>query len=870
MRRPAAPRRSVRRRRFSPLAQALESRQLLTVGVPPVLGDLGFEDYSVGSGSGAFVAHPAGTAWTYGGSAGVTANATLFTARNPNAPQGGQAAYLMGDATIGQAIDGWEAGAYTISFRAAQRGNYPGVQTIQVKVDGVVVGSFTPSGTDYDRFTTAPIVLAAGSHAVTFAGPAAGEATAFLDEVTIRAATPVVRDPGFEEYALVAGSGAFVAQPAGTPWTYAGPAGVTANGTLFTARNPGAPQGGQAAFIMNGATVSQAMTGWPAGSYTVAFKAAQRGNYPGFQTIQVKVDGVVVGSFTPSGTDYQTFTAAFDVGAGDHAISFAGSTTDDSTAFLDDVLVFATPRPPAVGDGSFETVSAGSGPRGFLGQPGGSSWVYFGNAGISADGTLMTSGNPEAPDGGQVAYLMNDARISQTIAGWEAGAYELSFRAARRGNYPGAQTIRVLVDGEVVGIFTPSGTEYQTFKADFAVAAGTRTIAFVGTAGDDSSAFIDAVAIKAAVPAVGDAGFERVPMAAGEHRANPSGSPWTFHNISGLSARGSAYTGIGPAAPQGGQVAYLMGRGTIVQSVAGWQAGSYAITFKAAQRAHPSPNRQAIRVWVDGEDVGTFIPSGIAYESFTTRVFDVIDGRHSIYFEGLDGTSQQTAFVDDVKIVPVAGRPGAPGGGTIVLDATVRDFLSTHPDFQVDTDALVDKGLVAATLGPDGLPVFVGPPGAGSITSGTTFDQWYRTTAGVNAEAMLSLAFTETAPGSGVYEFADDRFYPIDGVLLGDEGGTLRDAAGLPRNSLFTLQLGANFVYRGGETFVFTSDDDLWVFVDGKLALDLGGLHPAATGLVSLDALGLTIGETHRIDVFYAERRSGGSVLRMQVSADVG
>ena len=266
-------------------------------------------------------------------------------------------------------------------------------------------------------------------------------------------------------------------------------------------------------------------------------------------------------------------------------------------------------------DAGFEQVAVGAGQ--FRYRPAGSPWTFAGSAGISANGSGFTAGNPPAPEGAQVAFLQRTGSFSQSVAGWAAGSYVLTFDAAQRGNSgTSRQDFRVLVDGVAVGTFTPSGTSYQSFTtAAFTVAAGAHTIAFQGlnSAGGDNTAFIDAM--------IGDAGFERVAVGAGQFRYRPAGSPWTFAGSAGISANGSGFTAGNPPAPEGAQVAFLQKTGSFSQSVAGWAAGTYVLTFKAAQRGNFQASRQDFRVLVDGVVVGTFTPSGTSYQSFTTAAF---------------------------------------------------------------------------------------------------------------------------------------------------------------------------------------------------------------------------------------------------------
>lgn len=197
---------------------------------------------------------------------------------------------------------------------------------------------------------------------------------------------------------------------------------------------------------------------------------------------------------------------------------------------------------------------------------------------------------------------------------------------------------------------------------------------------------------------------------------------------------------------------------------------------------------------------------------------------------------------------------------TITLTGTVRDFQESHPDMEATISGLV-TGLVSPTLGADSNPVFVGPNGAGSITSSTTFNQWYNDSP-ESMTANLDLTFTEDALNPGIYTYNSNAFFPIDGQLFGNEGND--------HNYHFTFELHSEFVYNGGEKFSFTGDDDVWVFINDELVIDLGGIHQAVNGMVNLDDLSLVAGQTYSFDLFFAERHLTESNFRIDTSIGLG
>ncbi|MDB4942403.1 MAG: Multiple EGF-like-domain protein 3 precursor [Labilithrix sp.] len=231
-------------------------------------------------------------------------------------------------------------------------------------------------------------------------------------------------------------------------------------------------------------------------------------------------------------------------------------------------------------------------------------------------------------------------------------------------------------------------------------------------------------------------------------------------------------------------------------------------------------------------------------------------------------------------------KPTIPGSGC----DSVNGCPYGHPDFETTNGG--KTGMVGklyndvdvpsiGRLDIEGKPILVCTDGLSTCraTTSASFAQWYRDVPATPdptkpANQTFVQDLTLTLKGAGTvdpyYEFDSSLFFPLTSQGFGNQWNG--SEGGGDQNFHFTSELRFWFYYDdavAAPSFSFRGDDDVWVFVNGRLAVDIGGVHGPSSGSLTLTktdaaALGMSTGHVYEFALFQAERHRSGSNYKVQ------
>ncbi|EAL73453.1 PA14 domain-containing protein [Dictyostelium discoideum AX4] len=215
---------------------------------------------------------------------------------------------------------------------------------------------------------------------------------------------------------------------------------------------------------------------------------------------------------------------------------------------------------------------------------------------------------------------------------------------------------------------------------------------------------------------------------------------------------------------------------------------------------------------------------------------------------------------------------------TLTFTVQVYDqFPGYNNNFQTNGAGARVTGLIKSTLNSTTrVPELVstatgGLNGVGLILNPSLFPYFFSpqqdsSLPGQNSPLSLDLVFTYDTTRN-IYVYNNQNFFPIDNQGLDvDPAKRIYLNGATYHNYHFCMKMNTVFTYKGYEVFNFQGDDDVWVFINNKLVIDLGGVHGPLAASVDATTLGLTIGNSYNFDLFFCERQTVGSTIKIETN----
>ena len=202
--------------------------------------------------------------------------------------------------------------------------------------------------------------------------------------------------------------------------------------------------------------------------------------------------------------------------------------------------------------------------------------------------------------------------------------------------------------------------------------------------------------------------------------------------------------------------------------------------------------------------------------------------------------------------------------------------------------------LVKSSLGADGLPIPVNETvntslkatsqnvtGHDPVQESDNFYQWFHEVDGKSVKYDRTLTLTRVSANENKYVYGGRQIFPLDDVPSAQKVDG--------HNFHFTAKMQAPIKasLSGDETFDFSGDDDVWIFLNNRLILDIGGVHTAIDGQFKINQdgsvtskvyednktysentfdLGIKKGDIVKLDFFYAERNTTQANTKITIS----